>query len=68
MEIDIEKYNIEELAERMDYLQLEKLIKAYVKSGYSEYNAYPEMGHRFDDYKDMFVSNIRDIMYDLEEN
>lgn len=60
MEIDIEK-----LAKSMDYLQLEKLIKAYVKSGYSDY---PEMGHRFDDYKDMFVSNIRDMMYDLEEN
>lgn len=55
--------NIEELAESMDYLQLEKLIKAYVKSGYSKTE---DWQMPFEDYKELFVDNIKEMLIDLE--
>lgn len=57
--------DIEELAKGMDYLQLEKLIKAYVKSGYSNMEGWQMP---FEDYKELFVDNIKEMLIDLEEN
>ena len=52
---------IEALAKEMDYLQLEKLIKAYVKSGYeSVWEGSDEISFR--DYKEMFVENIKAML------
>ena len=57
--------DIEELAKGMDYLQLEKLIKAYIREGYSSMGDW-EMP--FEDYKELFVDNIKEMLIDLEEN
>lgn len=57
--------DIEELAKGMDYLQLEKLIKAYVKSAYSNMG---DWQMPFEDYKELFVDNIKEGLIDLEEN
>lgn len=55
--------DIEELAKGMDYLQLEKLIKAYVKSGYSNME---DWQMPFEAYKELFVDNIKEMLIDLE--
>ena len=52
---------IEALAKEMDYLQMEKLIKAYVKSGYeSVWEGSDEIYFR--DYKEMFVENVKAML------
>ena len=52
---------IEALAKEMDYLQMEKLIKAYVKSGYeSVWEGSDEISFR--DYKEMFVATVKDML------
>ena len=53
---------IETLAKEMDYLQLEKLIKAYVKSGYESVWEGSSDGISFRDYKEMFVATVKDML------